>query len=511
MSGIEISKRLVLANALSSILRKVLVLGVLVWVHQLYIKRLAPEEYALLPVTAILLLAFPLIPNMFAAGLRRYVTDAYARGDERRVTGIVSTMAPVLWLAAGGTALLGGVCALFIDSVIELQPEQVGKARAMFALMMLAMALRFAAAPFGLGFDLNQRFALRNALGLAAEVFKALLLVCLVTISIDVLWIVVANTAATVLELAATTVISQRLVPALRLERGAFRRETIGELLSFGGWSVVIQIALIVRDSADVFILNRLSSPVEVNNFYIGSIPDRHIRNTYIEATANAQPVITAFNALDQDERLRRAFFRLSRYSLWSLACVCLPLILYREEALGLYIGEREIVYASAATVMALLLARAVVIFPNTLIGMIAAAKAQVRSVAWRSAVMSAANLLLTLYLVGSRGMGAIGSALATLAVTAVGAPLLNWSLAFRLTGSRWPDWLRETYVPGLVPLALAAPVWIALRHGSPPASWGALGLHFGAGWLVYLAALALALRPEDRADLRAFWARWRP
>ena len=123
---------------------------------------------------------------------------------------------------------------------------------------------------------------------------------------------------------------------------------------------------------------------------------------------------------------------------------------------------------------------------------------------------MSASNLLLTLYLVGSLHMGAIGSALATLAGTAVGAPLLNWSLAFRLTGSRWPDWLREVYLPGLLPLAVAAPAWIALRHWAPPASWTALGLHFAAGGLVYLAVLPWALRPEDRADLGAFLARWR-
>ena len=511
MSGIEISKRLVLANALSSILRKVLVAGVLVWVTQIYVRRLDPAEYALLFVTGSLMVAFPLIPSMFAAGLRRYITDAYARHDEREVTGIVSTMAPVLWLAAGATLLLGGICAWFIDMLLEIQPADVGKARLMFALMMLTMALRFAAAPFGLGFDLKQRFALRNAIGLGAEVFKTLFLIYLLSISVNVLWIVVANTAATVLELALTTVISRRLVPALRIERGARRPGTIGKLVNFGGWSVVIQIALIVRDSSDVIVLKHLASDVEVNNFGIGSSPDRHVRSTYIEATANAQPAITAFNALGEEDRLRRTFFRLSRYSLWTLAFVSLPLIIYRAEAVGLYIGEAEAVSAaSVAAVMALLLARAVVIFPNTLIGMIAAAKAEVRAVAWRSAAMSATNLFLTLYLVGSLHLGAVGSALATLAVTAVGAPLLNWSLAFRLTGSRWPDWLRQTYLPGLVPLALAAPVWIALRHWAPPASWGSLGLHFAAGWLVYLAALSMALRPEDRADLGALWARRR-
>jgi O-antigen/teichoic acid export membrane protein len=508
MSGIEISKRLVFANALSSILRKVLVAGVLVWVTQLYVRRLDPAELALLTLTGSLMVAFPLIPSMFAAGLRRYITDAYARGAVQEVTGIVSTMAPVLWVAAGATAVLGGICALFIEALLDLDPELVGKARLMFALTMLSMALRFAAAPFGLGFDLKQRFALRNAIGLGAEVFKTLLLIWLLSIRIDVLWIVVANTLATVIELAVTTVLSRRFVPALRIERGARRPGTLGKLVNFGGWSVVIQIALIVRDSADALILKHLANDVEVNNFGIGSKPDWHVRSTYIEATANAQPAMTAFNALGQQDRLRRAFFRLSRYSLWALVFVCLPLIVYREEAVRLYIREQAAVYTTIGTVMALLLARALVIFPNTLIGMIAAAKAEVRAVAWRSAVMSASNLLLTLYLVGALGMGAVGSALGTLSVTAIGAPLLNWSLAFRLTGTRWPEWLREVYLPGLVPLALAAPVWLGLWRWAPPQSWTALGLHFAAGWLVYLAALPLALRPEDRADLRALMAR---
>ena len=510
-AGIEISKRLILINSISSILRKVIVVGVLVWVQQLYARKLDPAEYELLPVTAAFLVFFPLIPTMFAAGLRRYVTDAYARGDEDEVTSIITTMTPILAAVAAVVLVLGGACAWFIGSILDIAPEYLDQARIMFALMIFGLALRVVVSPYGFGFDLKQRFVLRNAIGLGFELLKTALLVALLSISLKVMWLVVANISATVLELAVATAVSRRLVPALRMKAGAFRRELIEPMLNFGGWSVVIQVSLLVRDAADSLILNKMSTEVETNSFHLGGLLDRHIRHTYFETTANAQPVMTALNATGQDERLRNTFFRLSRYSLWALALPAAPLIVFRDELVALYLEERAALYASAGIVMALLMSRVAVIFPNTLLGMIAAAKAQVKPVALRAAGMSGANLALTFYLVGVRGMGAVGSALATMLVTVIGAPLFNWTLALRLTDARMSDWLRATFLPGLVPALAAAPVWYALWWFVAPDTWLALFACFAGGAAVYGLALLSVLRPEDRADLGRLLARLRP
>lgn len=508
--GIEISKRLVFVNSVSAIVRKLLVVGVLLWVQQLFIRRVPAEEYMLLSTTNALFAVLPLIPSMFTAGLRRFATDAYARRDEVQVTRLVSTMAPVLVVVAALAAAVGIVLTLLIDRIYVIDPAFVEKARLMFAMLVAGMALRFVATPFQLGFDLRQKFVLRNVIGLGGEAFKVLLLVALISHSVDVLWVAVANLATVVVELTVTTVVSMRLVRALRVRRGLFHRPLVGELVHFGGWSLVIQIALLIREQADDWILNRYAGFVEQNNFAIGAMPDRHVRQTYVETTASALPVVTAMNATGQHERLRSTFFRLTRYSFWVLALLSVPLIVYRDEVVPLYIGEKEAVYSSVALVMALLLSRVIVIFPNTLLGMVAAAQAQVKPVALRSIAVSGANLALTLYLVGVRGMGAVGSALATLAVTLIGAPLLNWTLAMRLTGSRMTDWLRATFLPGLVPSLAAGPTWLLLRQLSPPTSWLALAWQFAVGAAVYLAALALCLRPEDRADLASVWRRLR-
>ena len=59
-------------------------LTVLVWMHQHLIRHVDPEDYQLYPLLIGLMLLFPLLTSVSIAGLRRYVTEAYARGDEPR-------------------------------------------------------------------------------------------------------------------------------------------------------------------------------------------------------------------------------------------------------------------------------------------------------------------------------------------------------------------------------------------------------------------------------------------
>ena len=159
---------------------------------------------------------------------------------------------------------------------------------------------------------------------------------------------------------------------------------------------------------------------------------------------------------------------------------------------------------------MGLLLARVVIIFPNSILGMVAVAKEEVRAVAWRGALISAVNLVLTVYLVGRRDMGAVGSALATFLVTIAGSPLLYWSLGLRLTGTNWSTWFRKTVAPGLVPLLCALPAWFAWHAGVGVERWLSAAMGTAVGGFVYVAALfGLAMRREERAQLRGYLQRY--
>ena len=87
--------------------------------------------------------------------------------------------------------------------------------------------------------------------------------------------------------------------------------------------------------------------------------------------------------------------------------------------------------------------------------------------------------------------------------VTAIGAPALFWPLGLRLTGSSFAGWTRNAIRPGMLPALVALPAWGLVQHFWPATDWVSLGLSFGAGAVVYAAALvSLAMRPDEREDL---------
>ena len=98
--------------------------------------------------------------------------------------------------------------------------------------------------------------------------------------------------------------------------------------------------------------------------------------------------------------------------------------------------------------------------------------------------------------------MGAIGSAIATLASIVVLHPILEWPLALRTMQIPVRKFVGQTLLPGLGPAIVAACAGFASAQfiGDTPTSRVVVGLPICL--LAYGVALLLALRKADRADL---------
>jgi O-antigen/teichoic acid export membrane protein len=498
---IEISKRIMAINFASSILRKILSISILLWVFKDLIEGIPESEYSMLPKMTAAMLFFPMATTVFMAGLRRYVTEAYARGDERRVTKLVSSIFPPLLALSGVMLLVGAGLTWKVTDLLSIDASYEGEARLMFGMLMALAALRIGVAPFSLGFHLRQKFLARNLIGLACEVLRIALILWLLHGDKRVLWVVVATAVAGLVELILNVVISMRLAPALRARRGEFDRACMRPMFQFGGWALINNIGFLIRDASDLLILGKLGTDNDVISFQLGAMPDNQSRRIYLEAFGTLQPVMTAMEATGKKEMLKRAYFRLCRYAMWMMCFLAGAIFMLREEALLLYLPEKGEQLGAASTVAALLLARALVIFPNSVIGMLAVAKAEVKAIALRASMMSFCNLGLTLYLVGALQMGAVGSALSTLIITAVGAPLLMWPMGLRMTDSKFSEWLRSSLLPGCVPLLFGIPLWGLALYWLPNDSWPKLCVIGAIGSLGYGVGILLAARQEDRAE----------
>ena len=499
-TGVEISKKLVIINSASSLAALVLNVTVLVWLQQFLLSRISDEEYSLLPVLYSIMMFMPLLTIVLTSALGRYITEAYAVNDATRVTQIVSTMAPILTGAGVALAIIGGVGSYYIDYILTIPPEHLGDARLMFALLMFSLALKLVVAPQSVGLNVRQQIVLLNLVMTGGQFLRiGLMFLFLTTISVRVLWVVVATVIAETLVQLVVLGLSKRAVPALRFERGAIRWPIAGQLLSFGGWSTITGLAMTIQNNADAVILNKLGSPLDVTCFYIGSLPLQQINRASSAVLYPLNPALIAMHSTGQKDRLRNVFLKGGRWALWFSLFVAMPLMVYGRELITLYVGTE---YETAGLVMLLVL----LVFPfgqgTRMMYPLAEATARIRRLSVYLLAMSAFNLALTLYLVGVLKMGAMGSGLGTAISIALFYPLFCM-LGLQIAEVKGRVWIRKTLIPGLLPSLSALLVLGGLKVLVPLDSWLAVILCSAAGGCAYLATIYFAcLQPEDRNDL---------
>ena len=503
---VEISKRLVLINSASSVATRVVNVSVLVWLHQYLLRRISTEEYSLYPVLMAVMVFVPMLTVILTSGLGRYIVEAYAKGDERRVTQIVSTMFPLL-LGAGIILLpLGWTFAWYVDRVLTITPDRVWDARIMLGLLMFSAAIRLPLAPFGVGMYVRQKFVLSNFIGLCIQILRiSLLFILLFGISTRVLWVVVASVSADLFSLFVNVTISRCLVPALKFQPSHIRWAVAKKITSFGGWHLLGTIGENIRLAADPIILNKLATPLDITCFHLGSMPMRQIQGMSSAVKRPLGPQLVAMHVSGDKRRLGNTYLRGNRYALWATLILTLPLMIYSREIINLWVGSK---FTTAATVMVLVLSQYPFMYSNMMMGNIAIATGNMRSAALRGFTLKIANLLLTLYLVGSLGMGAVGSALGTFLTTTFVYSIVAVPLGLRLSNVRFNKWLRETIWLGCLPGVLGAVIWIILKAIVAPSTWASLGFCFFTGLVGYMATLMIfCLTEYDRKNLKRLLA----
>ncbi len=508
---VPISKKLVIVNSASSVLTRVLNLTLLLWAIQYLVKRIPDDEYQLLPIVMGVIFLVPILTSFLTSGLGRFVTEAYAQGDEARVTEITSTMLPITCLAALVLTAVGAMCVYWIDLIVIIAPAQVADARLMLALLLSVITLRLAVAPLGVGLYVRQKFILKNATQLAGAVLRvALLLALLLRVGPEVKWVVVSLVISDLLVLLAQTLLSMRFLPALRFRRSAMRPGVAGGLISFGAWYLVGQLAVAIRQAADPILLNRLALPVDVTNFHLAATADFQIRQMRMTATAPLQPAMTAMYAQGKLAGLASVYLRGGRLSLWVLLAAAVPLMVFRVELLQAYLGPAFEQHRDAATALFWLLAAFPFIAPRGLLGNVLHAVNRLRPYAVCQLLVQLANLALTIVLLTVWQMGAVGSALASFIALAVSDPFIMWPMGIRTLHLKWSRFFREVLIPGYTPAVIAVIVGELIRRSLSSPSLTELALAIAACLLVFFAVVAFCLQEQDRRDLGAILRRFR-
>lgn len=498
---IEINKKIAVINSASSAVTLLLNVSVLVWLQQYLLKRISAEEYSLLPLVMSLMAFAPLFTTFLTSGLSRFLTVACAKGDDDEVTAICSTMFPIL-SAVALLMLAGGlVLSWHIDKILVIAPERLWDARIMLGLLVASTAVRLPASAFGSGFMVRQKLMWEDMITVTCQLVRfALLFILLFGVSTRVLWVVTASVSSDMLALAIKLPFSIRLLPAQRVRFRTIRWHLARDITGYGSWSLVNEVANMIKIALDPIVLNRFATAVDVSAFHVGGIAPRQLRMLAAPLGRPMIPVFTALYATGDKVRMRNTYFRMCRYRTWPIALVGVPAMVFSSEFIHLYVGDK---YSAAAGVMTALILARLLIDLNAPTYIIAGACGEVKEFSLRQFAIHSVNLALTILFVVAFGMGAVGSAAATLGAVVLLEPLLMWRLGWRITGATPASWWREAAWPCVLPMIVSATVCYALKLGFNADTWLRL-LGFSAAGAVAFALVAgrWSLREQDRLDL---------
>ena len=499
---VQLDRRVVLVNALSTVGSKVIAISVLVWLQQYLLRRVPAEEYELYPVIVAVMMFVRIPTTVLTSGIARFVTEAYAKHDDRRVTEIVSSMIPVM--AVGSTVLggLGGIIVWQIDKVLTIDVAYLSQARLMMGLLVFDMVFHLVLMPLTVGFFVRQKFVLLSVIGLGEQVLRAALLFALLFgVSTQVQWVVVSSVVAAVSANLVMVLGSRRLVPTLRFEPALARLSAVREVISFGGWYLLGMIAHRLYTSTDVLILNKLSTASAVASYHVGALPDRRLKDLLTRGGGVVQPALTGMYGRNDHEGLRRVYLSGNRYYLWASLIVGALLIAYRREVTLLYVGQE---YIAAAAVVALLSVKMMFANSNQMLSQVCVATNRIRGIMIFALFAQSANVVLTVFLVGRLELGAMGAALGTLLVSAAAQLCFLWPLAMKLLGLPFSRFVKETLIPGLTPGLFCYATCEALRIFVTFDTWLLLALGAGVGVVAYVIALWVVAPEQDRRSARS-------
>lgn len=495
---VEISKRLFLVNSASAVLTRVLRVTVVAWLYQYLLKRISSDEFAVYALVMALMVFAPLFSTLFTSGISRYVVEACAGNDERRVRQIVSSVLPLL---AGWSMVMVGVGCVFawqVEHFFTVTPEHLAETRLMLVLLLVDFAIGMVVSPFTVGFDVRQKYVLFNTIQLGCELLRiGLLFLLMYGVSTRALWVVVSSVVATLFNRALCVAVSRRLLPMLRFSWDLSDMKVARALLSFGFWSTVGQLAYLIYINVDILILNKFSTSLEVANFKLGSEFYLQIQALVNTAVGVFIPALTALHAQDDSKRLGEAYLRGCRYIIWITMLVACPLVIYGRELITLYVGPK---YLGVVPVMTPLLLLLPLVQTVGLLSPLAAATAQLREFSLTSLVSQLLKLALTLYLVGYLNQGARGCALSTSVIIGLAVMVGFWPLGLKLARVKFGQFARDVLWRGLLPTAVALAGGWMLRSLHLPLGWFWLGAHAAVCCGVYGAVLiAFCLDGEER------------
>lgn len=440
--------------------------------------------------------------GLFSAA-ERYVALHFARRDWDAVNAVLSTSA-IVFAAVG-------LCAFVLISLTALLvPLVIDGAAAQHTVRMALLICAVDAALFFPGGTLNGIMVARLRYDLAAwvQIVKILLRTALIVYFVSaghtLVALAVITLATNTLERAAKIWIGIRLFPELALSIGRFSMANLREFLRYGVPSFLSEVADKIRFYVDTLVVGAMLSVSAVTVYNIAVRLVHYYIQVVVGGVGYLLPVFTAQHGVGDTAGLRRSLLFSTRIAVALSALVGGGLLGVGGPLIGLWVGEE---YRAAMLPLALLVGGVVFELAQTPSINLLYALGRQGFLARLGLVEAAANLGLSLALVGPLGLA--GVALGTTIPLVLLRSLVQPGFVCRQIALPLPTYLRAVARAAVPALLLQLPACLLLVQLGAASPWLAIALAVVIWPILAVLLLFAAFDRAERDTLISALRRW--
>jgi O-antigen/teichoic acid export membrane protein len=466
------------------------------------VAHLGPAAYGLWALTTSVTWFFSVLDLGYGSALVKFIAQYRAWRDRSALNEIVSTIAVVF---AGLGVFCFGVTAVLawrVESLFNIQPEQVRTAQHVLLIVGAYLSIRFPLAVFGAVVYGFQRYYLNNAVSIGTSLVIAAVNVGVLSAGHGLVTLVAATTTVRILSLGLFAWNAYRAFPGLRVRPSLYRAARLREMTSFSVYMLVLDWSAKLNYSADTVVIGAMLDTTAVAVWTVGQRLSQLAQQLANQLNGALFPNVVDSDAAQRQDRLQMIVVQGTKLSLALAAPLCIGLIVVADPLIRSWVGPQ---FAGAVLPTRILLAVVLVRISTASAQMILKGAGLHRLLTYTNATTAVVNVLLSIALI--RPFGLIGVALGTLIPVTIATVFVLYPAACRRVDLPLRRPLAQAIWPAMWPaVVMGALLWVA-QLGAPIGLFR-VAIHLAAGGLLYVGLfVGLAMGAEER---RFYWTKLR-
>ena len=466
------------------------------------VSHLGPSAYGLWVLTTSVTWFFGVLDFGYGGALVKFIAQYRARHDRTALNEILSTIGIVFTGLGVLCFLVTALLAWHIDSLFNIEPEQVRTAQYVLLIVGVYLSVRFALSIFGAVVYGFQRYYLNNAVSIGTSLVVATVNLGILSAGNGLVTLVAATTTVRLLSLGLFAWNAYRVFPGLRVRRSLFRGARLQEVTGFSVYMLVLDWSAKLNYSSDTIVIGAMLDTTAVAVWTVGQRLAQVAQQLTNQLNDALFPNVVDSDAAQRDDRLQMILMQGSKLSLALAAPLCLGLIVLARPLIHSWVGPRF----SASVLTTQILLTVVLVRVSTASGIVILKGAgQHKLLTFTNATTAVVNVLLSIALI--RPFGLLGVALGTLIPVSLATAFVLYPAACRRVGLPVSRLLMHAMWPAAWPaVVMLGVLWLGQQL--TPTGLVEVALHLAVGGLVYAALfVGLAIGAAER---RFYWTKLR-